>query len=56
MDVSCSLDILVRQGSPVSERLDRHDPLTAVIRETHEKMEKAFQRKGKITARRKVVS
>ncbi len=56
MDVSCSLDILVQQVSPVAERLDRHDPLMIVIRETHERMEKAFQRKGKITARRKAAS
>ncbi|GEM_PF-3957289 len=53
MDTSCSLDVLVRQESPLTERFDRHDPLAAVIRATHERMEQAFQRRGKVAARRK---
>ena len=54
MDVSCSLDVLVRQESPLPSRSSKSDPLKDVVRSTHEKMERAFHREGKLVARRKI--
>ena len=52
MDMSCSLDVLVRQDvRPVSSR-SAPDPMGEVVRQTREKMASAFTGRH-ITARRK---
>jgi hypothetical protein len=53
MDLSCSLDVVVRQGLPTIEKKADSDALKEVIRTTHARMEKAFREGHKVSARRK---
>ena len=53
MDMSCSLDVLVRHDSRGRDAENRGEPMAAVIRQTTAKIDAAFANKGKVAARRK---
>ena len=52
MDLSCSLDVLVRNDPPLRTS-DRSDPLASVLRATQERIDAAFRDGDKIVARRR---
>jgi hypothetical protein len=54
MDMSCSLDVLVRQEIHTPVPTVRADPMEEVVRQTREKIAGAFTGKIVIASRRKV--
>jgi hypothetical protein len=53
MDVSCSLDVLVRQDAPFADHRSARDPMAEVLQMTQQRIEAAFGGHRKVAARRK---